>query len=187
MQMQAANGTLFKTDSVVVNPEKKQELRKKAAEESYQQQQKEKITEEQKLERFAKKSSKLLYKLESVFPFELFPTRIAIHEDKVDVINKLFFKSAQIIGTPYSRLLNVKVSTSLFFAEINFEFEGFPMNKPFGAVRFLRKKEAIYAVQLMNGLIICAKEGIDTTKIDDVETLRKKLLEIGYSHQKGIV
>lgn len=187
MQMQDTRGTVFITDRPQVTPKKKEELKKKAAEESYQEQVKESIMEKQKLDRFAKKSSKLIYQLESVFPFELFPTRIAIHEDKVDVIDKTFFKSAQITGTAYDRLLNVTVTTSLFFAEIDFQFEGFPMNKPLEPIRFLKKKEAIYAVQIMNGLITCSKEKIDISKIDDIKLLRDKLYQIGYSHQRGIV
>lgn len=184
MQLQTDSDVIFQANAL---GSKARELEKKAREESYKELIKETISEEQKLERFAKKSAKLIYQLESVWPFDLFPTRIAIHEDKVDVIDKVFFRSAQIIGTPYARLMNITVNTSLLFAEIDFQFEGFPMNKPMRPIRFLKRKEAMYAVQIINGLIICSKENIDTSKIEDVQELRKKLLEIGYSHQKGIV
>jgi len=188
MQVQGSNDTLFEAKEGLpqIAKPKREEIKKKVEEEVYKEQIKKKINEQSKFDQLAKKAPRVIYQLESVWPFEFFPSRIVIQEDAVNIIDKFFFRSAQMTATPYTRLLNATVTTSLLFAEINLEFEGFPMNKPFDPVRFLKRKEAIYAVRLINGLIVCAREQIELSSTDDLTSLRKKLEDIGSSHERGI-
>lgn len=186
MYVQQPQETVFEDRGLPrVNGQKRVELRKEAQEENYKQLVKQKMSEDAKLDQLTQKSTQVLYELTTIWPFDFFTSKIVIHKDKVDVIDKFFFRSAQIITTPISRLLNVRLTTSILFAAIELELEGLP-NLPSTPIRYLRKKEAINAVRIMNGLIVCSRENVDISKSNDLLSLTHKLASIGYSHEKGI-
>lgn len=171
--------TLFENSTIV--KEEQKEAKKEATKEAYQEVVKSDLLEKRKLAELAQRAKRIIYQAKAVWPFDLFPSKIVIHEDKVDVVNKYFFKSREVVSIPIARLQDARVSTSLFFASIALNVEmGHVQVEP---ITFLRKKEAFCVARLISGLVICQKKKIDTSKIEDVKELRQKLEQIGYAHE----
>ncbi len=137
---------------------------------------KKRVQDTAKLETLVQKSGRTLLRASTVFPFHLFPKTIVIEEHKVDVILPIFFFSRQIESILLEYITSVQVTTSIFFASLRFEVWGMDTNPP--VIDFLRKKDALAARRIIQGLLACKKEGITIDTLDTA-LLRKKLEEIG--------
>lgn len=110
-------------------------------------------------------------KIKAVFPFNFFPDEIIIDETKVSVYHRIFFFSKQIVSVDYKDILNVILDHSLFFATL--ELVGrFFAEQPI-SVKYLKKKDAILARRVIQGMIIAKKEGIDVSAINIGQLLDK--------------
>lgn len=118
-----------------------------------------------------------LYKLSSVFPFDLFPDRIYIEQKQVIIISKQFFATSQDYQILIKNILMPIVESSIFFSTLRLEVISGTQHDP-PIVRYLKKHEALKAKRIISGLMICDKEGIDLTTLP-LEELIKKVEEIG--------
>jgi len=59
-----------------------------------------------------------VFKVQTVFPFILFPDELIVEETKVTIIKRYFFASEEIHTIPIKDIVDVIVSCSLFFASI---------------------------------------------------------------------
>lgn len=132
----------------------------------------------EKLDTLTHLSDNRLFRLHSVFPFTLFTDTIVIEHKSVIIEKKNFFLSSEIYPISIKDILSPVVSTGVFFATLHLELGpgGFHQNPP--EISFLKKSEALKARRIIMGLIICDKEGIDLTKMNKDEVLRK-LDEVG--------
>lgn len=130
------------------------------------------------LNNLAKMTNNRLYKLTSVFPFDLFPNQIFIEEKQIIIVYKQFFFTSQDYHILIQDILMPIVETSLFFATFKIEMGpgGFMQNPP--PVQFLRKRQALKAKRIIVGLLVCHKEEINLSSFNKKELL-KKLEEIG--------
>lgn len=123
-----------------------------------------------RLKDLSKKTSRVIYDVKTIFPFTLFPTHIEINEQSVNIIKEIFFFSKSSFPMLIQDIRNVKVSTNIFFASIEFEIEGFEENPPI--VKFLPRNKAIKAKQIIMGLVLCKKENINLSKIKTKELIK---------------
>lgn len=129
------------------------------------------IEDQKKLDDLVRKSSRVLFKAESVFPFDLFPDTIVIDETKVSIIYKSFFLTEIVHTILIKKIMDVRVESSLLFATLIFipfvNFES-PIE-----VRYLKKAAAHSARRLIQGIITCNENQIDMTTLSVEEIISK--------------
>lgn len=133
------------------------------------------INEFDKLGKLIDKTNSVIYEISSTFPFQLFPDKLIIDENKVTIVRKeLFFK--RVFPIMYEDLITVKVNRSFIFAAMEFEIKR--ISKRPRPVSFLNPREATLAKKYIMGLIEAKNAKIDLSKLSTPQ-IREKLEEIG--------
>ena len=132
--------------------------------------------EGEKIDNLLKKPRRVLYKISSVFPFDLFPNELVINENQVNVIKRRFFLSEDIETVLIKDIQLVVVETAPFFASLDIEILK-PLSKSI-VIDYLWVDEALKARRIIQGLRAVEKEGIDIAN-QPVNELLKKLEIIG--------
>lgn len=112
----------------------------------------------------AEESQEELISVTTVFPFNLFPDTITIDRQKISIIDREFFRTANIVSVKISDILNIESHLGPFFGSIKVYSKYFVDN--FYEVNFLTRKDATSVHQLLQGYIIAIEKGIDCSKID---------------------
>lgn len=130
-----------------------------------------------KLDKLVTEANRVIYEVESVFPFQFFPDRLVIDENKITFIRKhLFFK--RIYPIPYDSIATVRVNRTILFSSLEFEVTRF--TDPPSRLTHLNPAKAARAKRYITGIMQAKKEGVDLTKLD-IEELKVKLEKIGSS------
>lgn len=132
-----------------------------------------------KLDKLRKATDRLIYKCESMFPFTLFTDSVLIDLNKVDIVYRNFFFSESVFTLMFEDVRTVKVSNGPIFATMRFEVTGYEQNP--APVSFLPKSEAGVARQIILGLTVAKREGINLEELEN-KMIRKKAAEIGATH-----
>jgi len=85
---------------------------------------------------------KVIMKIHSAFPFDLFPNKIVLKKNKIDVIHRPFFYARNVFTVFISDIRTIIISTGPFFATLSFELRGMNNDQNPNPIRFLRKKDA---------------------------------------------
>lgn len=132
--------------------------------------------DQQKLDQLVEESSRILYKISTVFPFDLFPDEVVIDENKVNIIIRNFFSSELIESVLIRDISQIYIQTTPFFASMR--IATFKANsKPYN-FSFLKINEAIKARRIIEGLRVVTKEKIDLARFP-LEELTQKVENIG--------
>lgn len=111
-----------------------------------------------------KASRRILFQTKNVFPFDIFPDKLIIDENKIDIVFGTFIFSEEVFSIPYNRLSGATSSIGLFFGSISMEIQGYEENPPM--LKWLWRQDSIKARRLINGLVTAHRQGIDLTKLD---------------------
>lgn len=130
----------------------------------------------QKLDELVEHSQKSLLRIKTAIPLNPFPTEVIVDINKVHIVLKEFFASEHIHGILIKDISDVLVETNPFFATLKIIDIGFTDNSI--DVEYLRRKDAIRARKIIQGLVIAHKYGVDLSKIED-ENLCNKIEELG--------
>lgn len=136
----------------------------------------EKVEEEEKLDRLLQQSNRVLFKCSTVFPFDFFPDRIIVDETKVNVILKEFFATESVHGILIENIKDIQIQTSILFASLTIVpdiYFGAPVS-----IVYLLKKDAYELRRLIQGIILCQREGIDLSKLD-IGQIKDKVRKVG--------
>ena len=138
------------------------------------------IKEVDKLNKIVTESNHIIYELSSVFPFQLFPDKVIIDENKITIARKeLFFK--RVYSIMYDDILTVRVNRGILFAAIEFKVKRFGKNiRP---ITYLSPKDAAMAKKYIVALVEAKKAKIDMSKLS-VDQIREKLEEIGQGDEE---
>jgi hypothetical protein len=142
----------------------------------------------QKLDNLVLKARRTLLEINTVFPFDFFPDRVRIDENKVDIISYEFFFTKHLISILIKNINSATISTGVFFATLNLEVAGFVTGynvKPY-PIRYLWKRDAIRARRIILGLIAAEKEKIDLAKVSSKDLIFK-IEEIGKTREFPMV
>lgn len=131
---------------------------------------------EKKLDQLVQQSGRVIIDIKSVFPFVFFPDELVIDETKVSVHTNYFFYTKEVRSIEYKDIFNVVINQGILFARIEIVDRYFSQQTII--VDFLKKREAILARRIIQGLIISKKENIDTRSIS-THDLIVKLSRIG--------
>lgn len=131
-------------------------------------------------------SHEILYKANTVFPFNFFPDTIVIDKEKLTIIARYFFWVARITSVPIRDILSVEADIGPFFGSIHLTSRYFFTNPH--AINFLWRKDAVKIQRLLQGYIIANERGIDCSAIDrgQLEELLEHLGETNEKVQQGL-
>jgi hypothetical protein len=138
---------------------------------------------EEKVDGISDRSDKLLMKLKTVFPFDFFPSTVAIDANKVIIIDKMFFASETVTSILLEEITDVVVNSNFFLAQLEITYSHHPLRPLKYAIANLKKEEALKASEIIQGLLVLRiSEGIDLSKLQPEEII-KELANIGKSHE----
>jgi len=121
-------------------------------------------------------AQEVLYSVTTVFPFILFPDKLIIRRNHIDVVRGIFFASGESQRMLYSDIREMRVSHNPFFASIHFVLIGPP--DIYISLKYMPKGGAMHAKRIISGLIECDRKKVDFSKYTNRE-LRAYLEEIG--------
>lgn len=126
-----------------------------------------------KLDDLSSATGNRLYKLSSVFPFDLFPDDIVIEQKQVVIVQRNFFYSSEQFQISIKDILAPVIESNFFFSKLKLELGagGFKQNPP--SISHLKKEEARKARRIIMGLVVANKENIELSGMDHNEMLRK--------------
>lgn len=132
------------------------------------------------LSRLETNTNRSLLSIKTVFPFDMLPNTITIDQNKVDIVIRNFLMAEEIHSLLITDIKTVTVSSSVLFASIFFELDGYEKNPPH--IPYIWKREAIQAQSIIQGLITCSKEGVDISNFT-IEQIKEALATIGQTHR----
>jgi len=100
--------------------------------------------------------NKVIMKIHSVFPFDLFPNTIVLQKDRIDIIHRPFFFTKEVFTVFINDIRTIRINTGPFFASLSFELKGMMEEQNPGSIRFLRRKSAQKIRKL--ALDLCIKQ-----------------------------
>lgn len=136
----------------------------------------ERIEEEEKLDHLLQQSNRILFQCRTVFPFDFFPDRLIVDETKVNVILKEFFATENVHGILIENIKDIQIQTSIFFASLTIIpdiYFGEPVE-----LKYLHKRDAYEVRKIIQGIIVCQREGIDLSKLD-ARQVKDKVRKVG--------
>ncbi len=118
-----------------------------------------------------RKSNRILATISSYrLPFNLFPDTINIEEGRITVITRNFF-SSQVHSVDIKDISNIFINMAPFFAQLVIVSKTFSENEI--RIKNLRKKEAVFARRIIEGLRIFENKQIDTSNYTKEELIAK--------------
>jgi hypothetical protein len=113
--------------------------------------------------------AQFLYEAKTMFPFDLFPTRIIVDKAKVSIVNSLFFLSKEVQSLPIKDIFNVTVDSGPLFAQVTIA-ERMAGHAPV-IVRKLPVQAAFKLRRIIQGLIIATNQNLDLQSLSVSEQL----------------
>lgn len=117
------------------------------------------LGEETKIIKLAEKQDVILFKAKTVFPFTLFPDRIIIRPDRIDLIIGEFFHSRYTKTILLADIISVEIGTIPFLASITII-----TTEPITISNF-KQKDAIKIKEILDGLKAASRQDIDIAGI----------------------
>lgn len=128
-------------------------------------------TTEKVFEQLAQRSDEVLIKIQSIFPFDLFPDYVAVDKNKVTVVNRVFFGSGEVRAVPITYIAEVIVEANIFFATLTILDQKYD-TQPI-IVKHLRKSDALKVQKIIQGLVIADTKKVNVTQLDNTELVQK--------------
>ena len=119
-------------------------------------------------------SNRILLSVSSVFPWDFFPTTIVIEETRITIIHRQLF-SSQTYCVDIKNISNVFIDVGILFAQLVVVSNTYAKNQI--VINKLKKKEAVFARRIIEGLRMFVDRDIDTTSYE-VKELVNKLKEL---------
>ncbi len=137
-------------------------------------------TSSRQLEHIAENAQDILIRVETVFPFTLFPTTITMDRVKITVKRRSFFNASQVTSIQIDDILNVEATSGPFLGSVKF-WSRFLPNEPQNpqiSVGNLKNRDALAIKRLLQGYIIARHKEVDCSQIERRELI-KMLNELG--------
>jgi len=113
------------------------------------------------------KKNRVLLIIKSVFPFDFFPDKLIIDENKLSIYSREFFFTDDVRCFCYKDIQFVEIFSSLFFASLQIKIFGFPNDDI--KITFLKRNDAYKARRLIQGLIEGTKANVDFSGMNTSE------------------
>ncbi len=127
-------------------------------------------TDQHKLNNMMSKSNRIIVSISSLFPWDIFPDTLNIEETRITVIQRQLF-SSQVHSVNIKDISNIFIDMDLFLAAITIVSNTFEENNI--KIMKLRKKEAVLARRIIEGLRVFMEKDIDTSRYTTKELINK--------------
>lgn len=121
-------------------------------------------TNEEKLISMTSGSNETLLEVTSVFPFTLFPSTISLNRQKVTIINRTFFRTANTISMQIEDIFNVDSEVGFFFGSIHLYSKYFVNDAK--TINHIWRKDVLKIQRLLQGYLIAQRKEIDCSDIE---------------------
>jgi hypothetical protein len=119
-----------------------------------------------------RKSNRILVTISTHrLPFDLFPDTVNIEEGRITIINRRYFLWSEMHSVDIKDISNILINTTPFFAQLIIVSNTFAKNEI--KIQYLRKKEAVFARRIIEGLRVFENNHIDTSNYTKEELLDK--------------
>lgn len=125
------------------------------------------------------KKNRLLLKITSVFPLDLFPNELLIDENKISVFTKKFFFTEDIRCITYKDIQSIEIFAGPFFASLYIRVFGIPNDRI--EIKNVFRPQALRARRLIQGLMEASKADIDLSLFEKQEVISRAEL-LGSAH-----
>lgn len=128
----------------------------------------------QSVEDMVSNSNRILLRVSSIFPWDLFPSSIIAEETRLTIIHRQFY-SSQLYSVDIKNISNIFINTGILFAQLVIVSNTFAQNQII--INRLWKRDAILMRRVIEGLRMFVTKDIDTTSYS-VKELVGKLEEL---------
>lgn len=124
-------------------------------------------------------SKDTIFRATTVFPFNLFPDTVVVDREKVTIINRTFFRTAEVVSLRIHDVLNVMADVGPFFGAVKIQTRFFDAASY--SITYLWRNDALKLNRILQGYVIAIQKGIDCDgfKAEELATL---LDEIGQAN-----
>lgn len=134
------------------------------------------MSEEPSLTQLLNEDTQVLFSVSTVFPFDLFPTKVVVYSKKVDIIDRIFFASTEIKSILINDILEVEVQTTPFFSSMTI-VSRMPM-MPTQKISTLKTSDALKLRSILQGLLIAGQQHADMGETSP-GTLKRQAEKLG--------
>lgn len=127
----------------------------------------------EKLEGLVERSQDVLFKVKTVFPFDLFPDCLCIDENKVSIISKTFMGTEHVRSVLIGDITDVTVQTTPFLSTLEIIDSSNVRNPIYIKVANLKTRDAVRARRIIQGLIAAKQSKVDISGLDHKELVSK--------------
>lgn len=121
------------------------------------------------LSQLAEAANEILYSISNIFPFDLFPDRMIIRPNHVDIVHGIFFWSGSTERLQIIDIREISVHYNPLFATIVIHAIGPPDITL--TVKHLLRPQALRAKRIILGLLECHQQQVDLTKYSKKELI----------------
>lgn len=122
-------------------------------------------------------SHDVLLRIQTAFPFTIFPTTLSIDRTKITITQRDFFKAGEVLSIRIEDVLNVTAHVNPILGSIKIVTRYFNPDKPY-VVDKLKRADALRFKRILQGYLIARQQNIDCTKLPTTD-LAKMLDDIG--------
>jgi hypothetical protein len=122
-------------------------------------------------------SHDVLVRVQTVFPFKLFPTIISVDRTKVTITERDMFKSGEVFSVRIEDILNITAHVNPILGSVKIATRFFNPEKPY-IVDSLSRKDALKIKRIVQGYLIARQREIDCSSLPTRE-LATMLDELG--------
>ncbi len=137
------------------------------------------LPKNEQIEKFEKllKSDTILFRAKAVFPFHLAPDELIIDTVKVSLRSKRFMAGESVETVLHSDIQEVTISLAFLFANLTIRPKGVGITPLH--ITYLWKHDAIRAKQIIEGIQVALKQGIEPGQLGSVSDLAEKIIRLG--------
>jgi hypothetical protein len=128
---------------------------------------------------YAEQEARVLYRMQSVFPLDPFPTTLTIAPDTLSIVNNLFGLSQRVLTVNIDEIFTVEVEAGLFFADLKIQQKQATL--PVVDLPFFWKAPAMKARRIIQGLLVVHAKQLEIHNMKPKELILY-LEEIGSTH-----
>lgn len=122
-------------------------------------------------------SHDVLLRIQTVFPFKLFPTILSIDRAKITITERDFFKVGEVLSVRIEDVLNITAHVGPILGSIKIATRFFNPEKPY-VIDKLSRPDALKFKRIVQGYLIARQQNIDCTNLP-TRDLAKMLDELG--------
>lgn len=122
-------------------------------------------------------SHDVLLRVQTLFPFTLFPTTLSVDRAKITITERDFFKVGEVLSIRIEDVLNVTAHVGPILGSVKISTRFFNPEKPYVVDR-MKRADALKFKRIVQGYLIARQQDIDCTNLPTPE-LSRMLDELG--------